>query len=337
MIPLPPRIVRRTVLAPLVFLIALVLVVLSPVALLAAFFADLVLPGRWQAVRLVALGVLFAAYEAVVLAALFALWIASGFGTRLRSPRFQDAHYRLVRWWLSGLAGAAVRLLQLRIEVEDRPEPQAGPVLVFCRHAGPGDSILLAHTLLSGYERRPRIVMKAALQWDPAIDVVGNRLPCAFIRPHSEDPRHHLHAIERLARGLGDRDALVLFPEGGNFTERRRLAAIASLKRKGFREEAVQAERMLTVLAPRPGGALTAIRTAPQADVVFVAHTGLEFMNSLVATWRILPLDGPILARYWRLAPDQIPVEQEAQVDWLFEWWGRVDEWIRSRRPTLRF
>jgi 1-acyl-sn-glycerol-3-phosphate acyltransferase len=271
-----------------------------------------------------------------VLAALFALWIASGFGVRLRSPRFQEAHYRLVRWWLGGLAGAAVRLLQLRIEVEDRPEPQAGPVLVFCRHAGPGDSILLAHTLMSAFQRRPRIVMKAALQWDPAIDVVGNRLPCAFIRPHSEDPRHHLHAIERLARGLGDRDALVLFPEGGNFTERRRLAAIASLKRKGFEEEAALAEKMLTVLAPRPGGALTAIRTAPEADVVFVTHTGLGFMNSLVATWRILPLERPILARYWRIAPGEIPVEHEAQVDWLFEWWGRVDEWIRSRHPSLR-
>jgi 1-acyl-sn-glycerol-3-phosphate acyltransferase len=336
-IPLPPRIVRRVVVAPLVFLFSLAIVAVSPIALLAAFVADVLLGGGWQAVRLVGLGVVFAALEAGVLLALFLLWIASGFGAGLRSQAFQSAHYALTRVWLASLAGAAVRLLQLRIEVEERPEPRAGSVLVFCRHAGPGDSILLAHTLLSGFNRQPRIVMKAALQWDPAIDVVGNRLPCAFIRPHSEDPRHHLHAIERLARGLGNRDALVLFPEGGNFTERRRLAAIASLQRKGFEEEAVLAEKMLTVLAPRPGGALTAIRTAPEADVVFVAHTGLEFMNSLVATWRILPLEGPILARYWRIAPREIPVDHEAQVDWLFAWWGQVDEWIRSRRPNLRF
>jgi 1-acyl-sn-glycerol-3-phosphate acyltransferase len=333
---LPPRIVRRVVLAPLVFLVAVVIVAVSPIALAAAFVADLFLRGSWQALRLVALGVVFAALEAVVLLALFLLWVASGFGAALRSPAFQTAHYWLTRVWLTTLAAAAVRLLQLRIEVEDRPEPRAGPVLVFCRHAGPGDSILLAYTLLSGFRRRPRIVMKSALQWDPAIDVIGNRLPNAFIRPHSEDPEDHLHAIERLSHGLGDRDALVLFPEGGNFTERRRLAAIASLKRKGFREEAEQAENMLTVLAPRPGGALTAIRTAPDADVVFVAHTGLEFMNSLVATWRILPLDGPILARYWRIAPDQIPDEHDERVDWLYRWWGRVDTWIRDRRPALR-
>jgi hypothetical protein len=40
---------------------------------------------------------------------------------------------------------------------------------------------------------------------------------------------------------------------------------------------------------------------------------------------------------HWRLAPRDIPVEHEAQVDWLFAWWGRVDEWIQSRRPNLRF
>jgi 1-acyl-sn-glycerol-3-phosphate acyltransferase len=282
------------------------------------------------------LGLVFAALEALVLPALFVLWIASGFGARLRSPAFQERHFRLVRWCLDRLAGAAVKLLQLEIEVEERPERQTGPVLVFCRHAGPGDSILLAHALLSDFERRPRIVMKEALQWEPITDVAGNRLPWAFIRPRSEDPRDHLHAIEALSRDLGERDALVLFPEGGNFSERRRLARIASLRRKGFEEEAAQAERMLTVLAPRPGGALAAIRTAPEADVVFVAHTGLEFMNSLVATWRILPLEGPILARYWRLPPSEIPSDREDQVDWLFAWWGRVDEWIRSRRPTLR-
>lgn len=333
---LPPRIVRRVVLAPLVFLVATVIVAVSPIALAAAFVADLFLRGSWQALRLVALGIVFAALEAVVLLALLLLWIASGFGAALRSRAFQQAHYWLTRVWLASMAAAAVRLLQLRIEVEDRPEPRAGPVLVFCRHAGPGDSILLAHTLLSAFRRRPRVVMKAALQWDPAIDVIGNRSPNAFIRPHSEDPEDHVRAIERLSRGLGDRDALVLFPEGGNFTERRRLAAIASLKRKGMREEAEQAEKMLTVLAPRPGGALTAIRTAPDADVVFVAHTGLEFMNSLVATWRILPLEGPILARYWRIPPGEIPDEHDERVDWLYAWWGRVDTWIRDRRPALK-
>ena len=50
------------------------------------------------------------------------------------------------------------------------------------RHAGPGDSFLLVHQLLSVYGRRPRVVMKAALQFDPSLDVLGNRLPNVFVR-----------------------------------------------------------------------------------------------------------------------------------------------------------
>ena len=57
-------------------------------------------------------------------------------------------------------------------------------MIVLARHAGPGDSFLLVHQLLSAYRRKPRIVMKAALQFDPSIDVVINRLPHAFVHPH---------------------------------------------------------------------------------------------------------------------------------------------------------
>jgi len=59
---------------------------------------------------------------------------------------------------------------------------------VLSRHAGPGDSFLLIHQLLSVYGRRPRVVMKAALQFDPSLDVLGNRLPNVFIQ-HSKIAR----------------------------------------------------------------------------------------------------------------------------------------------------
>ena len=41
---------------------------------------------------------------------------------------------------------------------------------------------------------------------------------------------------------------------------------------------AVRAEAMTNVLAPRPGGVLAALDAAPDADVVLVAHTGLDHM-----------------------------------------------------------
>ncbi len=55
----------------------------------------------------------------------------------------------------------------------------ARPVIVLSRHAEPEDSFPLVHQLLSVYRRRPRVVMKASLQLDPSVDIVGDRVPNA--------------------------------------------------------------------------------------------------------------------------------------------------------------
>src|SRR5439155_2547752 len=51
---LPPRIVRRLVLAPLAFMLCLALIAVSPLLLLAAAIADLFLAGSWLTLRLLA-------------------------------------------------------------------------------------------------------------------------------------------------------------------------------------------------------------------------------------------------------------------------------------------
>ena len=142
------------------------------------------------------------------------------------------------------------------------------------RHAGPGDALILVHHLLTDHRRRPRVVMKAALQLDPCIDIVANRMPNAFVSPGGRAAED----IGRLAAGLGPRDALVLFPEGGNFTPERRRRAIRRLTRLRRAREAERAARMRNLMPPRPGGVLAALESAPTADVVFVAHIGLDHM-----------------------------------------------------------
>ena len=101
--------------------------------------------------------------ESASLVALFVLWLASGFGLRVRTPPFQRLHYQLVGWYLRMLYREATRVLRLRVEVEgpDPDEYLGRPLLVFCRHAGPGDSFLLIHALVNWYEREPRIVLRA--------------------------------------------------------------------------------------------------------------------------------------------------------------------------------
>lgn len=243
----------------------------------------------------------------------------------------QEAHYRFMRWWLQGIDRAAESLFALRIRVEDPPEPKTGPVLVFSRHAGPGNSLMLLGMLMIAYGRRPRVVMLAKLQWEPFFDILGNRLPNRFIEHDPTRRDRIVRAIGELADGLGDRDALVLFPEGHDFTARLRLRAIAHLRKRGHLEAAEKAERMRRVLPPRYGGVMAAIDAAPDADVVFVAHTVLEDLGSFRALWRQIPLGVPVVARYWRIPAREVPREQEELIRWLFAWWGRIDEWIGKR------
>jgi 1-acyl-sn-glycerol-3-phosphate acyltransferase len=332
----PPRIVRRLIVDPISFVVALIGLLLSPLILLIAAVVDLVMRGRFRTTRLLTVLVVFLACEIVGMTVGLVLWIASGFGLGLRSEAFQNAHHRFIAWWLERLIGAATKLLALRIQLEDAPAPRAGAILVFPRHAGPGDSLLIARTLMSGYKRRPRIVMKETMQWAPTIDIIGNRLQACFIRPADRDASRFIERIGDLAKDLDTQEAVVLFPEGGNFSLRRRERAIAKLRESGREDYAARAEGMSHLLAPRPGGALAAIAGAPAADVVFVAHTGLEYLSSTPDLWRAIPLQAPIVGRYWRVEPKDIPGDRDAQIDWLYSWWATIDTWIESHADMYR-
>ncbi len=331
--PLPPKIVRRLLLAPLGLALALALVILSPVLLLASLLVDLTTSRRrWQTTRVVAFGIVYLAFEAFGIVTLFVLWIASGFGLRMRSARVQEAHYAFMRWWLAGLNRAARKLFGLKIWIEDRPVPRTGPILVFSRHAGPGNSMMLIGTVMVGYRRNPRIVMLAKLQWDPLADIMFNRTPNRFIQHDPNRRDAFVQAIRDLATGLGERDAFVLFPEGKDFTHRQRRWAIDRLRQKGHHDEADKAEQLTRMLPPRHHGVRAAMAGAPNADIVFVAHTVLEDVGSVGDLWNRVPFDRPILSRYWRLSPDDVPETQQEVIDWLFAWWERIDAWVEDNR-----
>ena len=129
---------------------------------------------------------------------------------------------------------------------------------------------------------------------------------------------------------MGADDALLIFPEGGNFTEKRRVRAIAKLRQRGFPEHAEDAEQMIHVLPPRPGGVLAAIDAAPHADVVFVAHTGLEHLASFGDIWREIPEHKTLHLRWWFVPAAEVPRSHDEQVDWLFDRWAEIDIWIGS-------
>src|SRR5690606_6245981 len=102
------------------------------------------------------------------------------------------------------------------------------PVLVLGRHAGPGDSLLPMDGIANRAHRHPRIVLKEFLQWDPAIDVMLNRISSVFV-PASGGSEELLAAIRDMAATMNADDAFVIFPEGGNYTPGRHRRSIEKL------------------------------------------------------------------------------------------------------------
>ncbi len=339
---LPPRWVRRIVLWPLPVLAVIVYLSTVPLLIIAALIVSYRLPGTWRALRLLGLASCYLFVEAAVVVCAFMLWLASGFGWKQSSDAFVAAHRWLLRWALRIIVSAASRLFSLTVTRDGVPLPSDDgddattevPLIVLSRHAGPADSFLLLHEVMSWKGRRPRIVAKATLQFDPALDILLNRLPNRFIVPNPAPGSDTARTIADLAHGMTNHDAFVIFPEGGNFTERRRVRAIDRLRRSGHEQAAARAASMTNVLPPRPAGTLAAIDASPDADLVFVAHTGLDQIRTVSDLWTSIPEDKTLELRWQVLAAADVPSEQDERVDLLFTAWEGIDRWIEARRTA---
>jgi Acyltransferase len=346
---LPPTLVRRLALVPLVVVIAACLVALTPLVALASWASALV--RRWtghghrsRPLRVAWLALTWSVGEMAALTMLLCLWIVSGFGGRLDTEPYRTRNYAVMERFLNQIYRAAERACGLRVEVAGPPDEAPAddrPVIVLSRHAGPGDSLLVVHHLLTVCGRQPRVVMKATLQLDPSLDVVANRAPNAFLRRRPNGvrfgDRQQVEQIRRLAAGLGKRDALLIFPEGGNWTPLRWRKAIERLRRQGQAELVQRAAAMPNLLPPRTGGAFAAIGACPSADVIFVAHTGLDKLVSVRDVWQSLRTDVTVHARWWRVPAAEVPrgADHETQVAWLFDWWERLDGWITEESGSV--
>jgi 1-acyl-sn-glycerol-3-phosphate acyltransferase len=329
---MPPTAIRRPLTVTVWLVMSVVGLTLSPLLLAIAALVSAV-TGRPQTLIFARLITSYFALELSTLIACAALWVASGGGLLMGTHRFQLLHYRLLRWFVHGFAQRCSTLFDLRVPAEASTEASRalesdGPLLFFSRHAGPADTILLIDRLLTRFDRLPRVVFKQSVAWDPCIDLIGHRLPHAVLDTSRKEECEA--RIKDVAAGLGDRGVLVLFPEGGNFTPQRRRRAIRKLWRTGRRKEAAKAERMSHVLPPRPAGALAALRGSPEADVIFSAHSGLGLAAFPSEVWHDPPLGKTFRTRMWLSPAGERPLDPDAQVAWIYDWWKRVDEWIED-------
>ena len=317
---MPQRsLVRRLISIPTVTLLAALTWILLPVAVLADL---LTAPRRMPATRLTFMAWGYAIYEVIGVVRSFGLWIR--FGGRVTTAAAQRRHHQLQRWWAARIVGVAERTVGLRFD-GPRPTLPDGPLIVLTRHSSMGDASLPAYLIGVRADRPIRYVLKRELLADPCLDIVGNRLPNHFIdRTDTDD--HQLVALHDLAADAGH-DALVIFPEGTFALPEKRARAIHHLERHDP-ERAERARELRHTLLPRPSGTLALLEAAPDADVLVLAHTGLEGAAYARGVWRSVPLRSPVKVRPELHERATLPQDRKDLVDWLDRTWAEIDDWI---------
>jgi 1-acyl-sn-glycerol-3-phosphate acyltransferase len=326
-----PRPIRRLLLP----VDAVVLLVLATVFAVTTVIAAVLVPvsRRRRVLRMAAFALNYCVVELVVMCAAGVLWLRYAAPARRGAAKLRawvNANQRLLAWALGRVLGAARRFVGFEVVVVETSDAsglaKVDPVLVLARHGGPGDSFALVHLLLTRYNRSVRIVLKDILQLDPALDLLLNRLNCCFLPTPSGDGRDMTARLAQMASDMGPGDALLLFPEGANWTPDRRQRAIHHLRRHRKTQAARAATLMTNVLPPRPDGIFTCLDAKPELGVVVVAHAGLDRMVRPRQVWDQLPLTTPMTVRAWPTA--DVPKDREDRLAWLTLEWAVVDEWV---------
>lgn len=308
-----------------VFTAAAAVSALLPILLLSALIVDAVMavivrrPGA--ATRIVAFAWIYLVGEVWAIAA---LGLVSLSGKR----RSVALTYRLQVWWATWNYRAFTLVFNVRFQTEGSDSAVPPPVIVLARHASLIDSLLPVVFIARQHRMNLRYVLKRELLVDPALDIAGNRLPNYFIDRASSDSESELTALRDLASGMSDDEGVVIFPEGTRFSQTKQARLVARQRNKqGPVAELTRAFE--NVMPPRPAGTL-AILDGTDADVVVLAHRGLEGFSGLGDVWTGSVVGADVAVKMWRIERALIPQGRSERTEWLYRLWADVDGWVAA-------
>jgi len=327
---------RLPVMATYVAMFAALAILFVPLAVVAASL-DLRWSQPWTLTRTLVFFLWYLACELAGVAASLAIWLASllvpGFGRE----SFLAQNFALQHWWARMLGRGGFRIFDIRLELDDGGYRFGQrPVLLFVRHASTADTILAALAISVPHGTRLRYVLKRELLWDPCLDIVGNRLPNAFVHRDEAHTADDVAMVASLARGLGPRDGVLIYPEGSRFSPAKKDRIVARLREQGREEAAREAESLRHVLRPRSGGPLALLEAAPDADVLFLAHTGFEGSASFDRFFNGGLIHRTVHARIRAVRAEDVPKDEAARREWMMAEWRLVDDFVNQHRlPDL--
>lgn len=316
---------RRLVTIPAVLAMALLGWVTLPLWLPTVAVADWLVPtlARGSRTRVSCVLLVYLSGEVLGLAGAGAIWLVLVGGHLGGRARYVYGHAALQRWWTGSLFALGKRLLRLTIRVQGAEHASRGPFILLVRHSSAADTLLAAAVVANPHKIVLRYVLKRELLRDPCLDVVGQRLPNAFVTRGSSRTQGETAAVASLSRDLDARSAVLIYPEGTRFSPSKRLAAIQALRDKGRGDLADRAEEMKAVLPPKSAGVLALLDAAPGVDIVFLDHAGLELAGGVRGLWRGELMDRTVHVRLRSVRSADIPRDNREM--WLYDAWRDCD------------
>lgn len=319
---------RRLWTLPLLYLGLVATWVAAPLLMAVAALVDGV---RWiihrtpfMATRLVLFLIGYLTAEAAGVATLAVGWLAAGFGHSRR--RMVDNAFAIQKRWAGFVFWMVRRLFRLSIDAEGTEVVTRAPFILIARHTSIVDNLLPSHFISRPHGIHVRYVMKDELLMDPALDIAGNRLPNHFVRRGVGEGDRETRAIRQVARTMGPDEAVLIYPEGTRFSADKRDRALRRLERT-TPDLHRRASRWESVLPPRLGGTL-ALLDGCDADVVVLAHRGLDGFARVADIWRGAMVGRRLDVRFHRIDRSDVPTERTARAEWLYDVWEDLDRWV---------
>ena len=308
------------------FVLTAVVLALLPALAVVAVVVDVlrfVITRRpFMSVRLLAFVVVYLLTEVVGVVALAVAWRADLARTFAIQAAFTRSLYR-----------AVTVIFSLRFDVDGAGCVLPGPIIVLVRHASIIDTLVPSVFITRAFDVKLRFVLKSELLEDPCLDIAGQRLPNHFVSRRADDTAVDLAAIERLATGMDTLDGALIYPEGTRHTERKHKKAVDDVAARDP-ELGALARQLTRVMPPKPAGVSALLDGCPAADVVVVAHTGLEGFARVDDIWSGGLVGRTVRVKMWRVARALVPVDKGARTRWLYAEWLKVNALVEQEQAA---
>ena len=317
---------RRALTTTSWFFLAIVLTALLPVIIPLTALYDVMTRNQLSASRTTLFFTFFFVIESTGLVVAFWLKLRRIFGMRDRD--YEIANRKLQRWWSRGLFWGSVRIFAVDCHINGLEELEdERPCIVLSRHASTLDTMLPIAVVRE--MKHFRYVIKSELLASPALDYVAQRFPNVFVNRGGDNPEFEIEKVVALGTELEPKDAVVVYPEGTRFSRRKRLRLIEKFEDNPDMLDI--ATELRNTLPPLREGGVRLIEETPEADVVFIAHRGIEGAGAMSDLFSGGLTKANLDVAIWRFSADEVPRDDGEVRQFLVENWKRIDHFVSQK------